>query len=70
MKKENNQVKAYKVKIFPTTFQKHWIDQSIGNRRFIYNALLSKIKDNPKEDYEYIGKDDKQVIVKSYSKKA
>lgn len=70
MKKDNNQVKAYKVKIFPTPFQKHWIDQSIGNRRFIYNALLSKIKDNPKEDYTYIGKDDSPVVVKSYSKKA
>lgn len=70
MKKENKQVKAYKVKIFPTVLQKHWIDQSIGNRRFIYNALLSKIKDNPKEEYSYIGKDNKQTVVKSYSKKA
>lgn len=58
MKKErkpNIQITSYKARIYPSEYQAHWINQSIGNRRFIYNNLLSIVKEEPKKTMSYIG---------------
>ena len=34
--------KAYKIRLYPNTFQKELIDKTIGSVRFIYNQMLNE----------------------------
>ena len=60
--------KAYKFRIYPNAEQEILIAKTIGCSRFIYNTMLferkevyAKLKDKPRELYEYKYRTEKQL---------
>lgn len=45
-----------KYRIFPNSLQYEFIEQHLGNVRFIQNQLITLTLEDPKQRYQYIGK--------------
>lgn len=58
--KKNTVERAYKTRVYLNKYQEYFFHQHAGNRRFIYNTLLSDLKDKW---------DDKVLLVKRFGKK-
>lgn len=61
-------LKALKLRIYPNVQQTIQLNKTFGCSRFIYNTMLSerkevysKLKDNPRELYEYNYRTEKQL---------
>ena len=61
-------LKALKIRIYPNVQQEVLLDKTFGCTRFVYNSMLSerkevysKLKDKPRELYEYKYKTEKQL---------
>lgn len=61
-------LKALKIRIYPNVEQTSLLNKTFGCTRFVYNSMLSerkevysKLKDKPRELYEYKYKTEKQL---------
>ena len=66
--KENIRIRTKRIRLYPTQTQQHQLKQWMGNRRFIYNRVLDKIKKG-EEKINFFSLRNKYVTSKSISLK-